>query len=108
MLKNIAIKTKSKILEVRLFLFILRAIIHNLWVAMQWKNKNTNYKTMNLKEFVIKINELIRMHIYTNKPIDNTQLCIPNAYSEILKFRGLLVPLFLGLLLQRLNLPLIF
>ncbi|EHP85139.1 hypothetical protein [Methanotorris formicicus] len=84
MLKNIAIKTKSKILEVRLFLFILRAIIHNLWVAMQWKNKNTNYKTMNLKEFVIKINELIRMHIYTNKPIDNTQLCIPNAYSEIL------------------------
>ncbi|MFU8652378.1 transposase [Methanotorris formicicus] len=85
MFKDLKIKTKSRTLKVRLFLFILRAIIHNFWIWMKHKNEipyNLNY---NLKEFIISINDFA--NLYCKPSFDyggNTRLCISNAYSEIL------------------------
>jgi len=77
-LKDVIIKTKSTSPKVRLFLFIIRCIIHNLWI----KIRNNEYESISLKLFIIEINELLHeLEFYSCFVVSNTQLCMFNAYS---------------------------
>jgi len=80
MLKNAIIKTKSTSLKVRLFLFKLRCVIHNLWIKIRNKKENVC-----LKLFIVEMSkldcDLLNTSEYSNAVESNTRLCMFNAYS---------------------------
>jgi len=78
MLKDVIIKTKSTSPKIRLFLFMIRCIIHNLWI----KIRNNECESISLKLFIIEANELLHeLEFCSCFVVGNTQLCMFSAYS---------------------------
>ncbi|XRO75706.1 transposase [Methanocaldococcus sp. 28A] len=72
MLKDAVIKTKSTSLKVRLFLFMLKCVIHNLWIKIRNKKE-----CISLKFFIVEICKLLNEFDYSIMVMRNTPLCIP-------------------------------